>query len=485
MLTKPPIPTIAEEISREIVTLFGARLDAVLLYGSSRVNETFWDLDMVVLIKEKTSPLDDLSDLQTIQQKYSEQTLDLQLFYPEESSFPDLFSLDAHGAFFIHILAEATPLYGKNPFAKDAPREDVVITSLINRIQRYVFQARQEYLGGGRHNKDRNPEYHAKHIERVMLDLLLLIGEDLSKITANTSDISKVFRRCFPDVLNEEDWRILTERTPDDIAIFMALYEKIYTVALFSAQSMLPGTSRSPSRMTYKGIVCEYLLPEKPTSTAIIVLDGLPRKPELSEFLAVLASWGYAAFFPRLTGTWESAGVFLDHDPTRDVIDLAHGLKDGIALHDTNMAAYDKVVVIGASFGGLVALCAGFDEAIAHVIALSPPLRMSDVPKVETLFAYLETTFPMAYRCTTTDWEKLLTGKWLDLSRFMDDKSINAKKYSIVTGTYDKTIPPDTTTTFCASTGIRLEEIPTGHLSLHKDRRLVRPRLRALLSEIG
>jgi predicted nucleotidyltransferase len=74
-------PRIAEAITDDIRTAFGDALQAVLLYGSARTGKTYWDLDMLVVLAQKDNPVRDLERLRAIRNDYTEQTLDLQLFY--------------------------------------------------------------------------------------------------------------------------------------------------------------------------------------------------------------------------------------------------------------------------------------------------------------------------------------------------------------------------------------------------------------------
>ncbi|MFA6077624.1 MAG: hypothetical protein WC724_01245 [Candidatus Paceibacterota bacterium] len=118
------------------------------------------------------------------------------------------------------------------------------------------------------------------------------------------------------------------------------------------ASRILP--SREKERLqcgSIDDVVFEYCLPEN-YNLAIIVLDGLPRTPELLSFLNLLCSWGYAAFYPRLKGTWESGGEFLDHNPAEDIRKLAHSLKSGVVLQGKNFNV-NRVLVLGSSLGGV------------------------------------------------------------------------------------------------------------------------------------
>src|SRR3989344_857558 len=157
------IPEVALKIRDLVVEKFRPNLTSVLLYGSSKSGGDFWDIDFLIILKKNRLKLDDLNQFKEIAKKFTDLTLDLQFMYEKEVKSPDTFSLDAHGAFFTKILKRATSLYGSNPFLDFEPTRRQLLVSLVTRIQRYLFHARQDYIIGGRHNKDRNPKYHQKH----------------------------------------------------------------------------------------------------------------------------------------------------------------------------------------------------------------------------------------------------------------------------------------------------------------------------------
>lgn len=468
-------PIVIDSISKKLVQYFKNNLSSIILYGSSQEKNDFWDLDLIVILKKKDSVINDLLFLKKITHEFGEETLDLQLFYSEEISSAEMFSLDAHGAFFSKILASATVLYGENPFSYMVPGHEAVVTSLINRIQRYVFQARQEYLGRGRHNKDNNPLYHQKHLRRALFDLMFMYTS-----CVDDKHAEKLFREYFPAGLSSDDW-IFLESESDDIVKYIALYEKIYNIAIESAHILLPRERKRLQRESINDVVFEYCLPEN-YSLAIIVLDGLPRTPELSSFLNLLCSWGYAAFYPRLKGTWESGGEFLDHNPAEDIQKLAHSLKSGIVLQGKNFKV-DHVLVLGSSFGGLVALNTSLSEDITSVIALSPVYSMSEVSGIETLDSFIKEVFSDAYRYSNQNWKKLLNDELISFDMLSKDPMFNPSKCTVVAGEEDNQVKISELSTICKKYGITTHKLPIGHLSFHKDITTIRPLLYKLIKE--
>jgi|CXWL01.1.fsa_nt_gi hypothetical protein len=229
------VPEVATRIAERLSSSFGGKLFGVLLYGSSQWSPEFWDLDIVVILKAGVLELEALQILRNIQKEFEEHALDLQLLYLTEIVNPNTFSLDVHGAFFSKILERAMVLRGNNPFIGLVPNREIFLISLVTRIQRYIFQARQEYIGGGRYNKDRNPEYHKKHVMRAMFDVLLMTNKWIE-----TGEIISLFTRTFPHSLTRTELAILSSGS-DKIEDHMILYEKVYAVAMQEIQRLLKG----------------------------------------------------------------------------------------------------------------------------------------------------------------------------------------------------------------------------------------------------
>lgn len=222
-------PEIAVKIKNSIVKKLKKNLSSILLYGSSKQKKDFWDIDFLVILKDNHFKLNDLNELKKIAKEFSGFTLDLQFVYIKELKSPNVFSLDAHGAFFSRILKRATVLYGDNPFLDFEPSRKQLLVSLVTRIQRYLFHARQEYILGGRHNKDRNPLFHQKYVIRSMFDLLMMNKEWLENY-----EVKILIQRKYPNVFSEKDWEILLSNS-DNIEHYILLYEKVYDLALKEA----------------------------------------------------------------------------------------------------------------------------------------------------------------------------------------------------------------------------------------------------------
>lgn len=464
----------AENIAHAIIKLFGNRLDCILQYGSTLQDKEPFDLDMLIVLHDKNSMDTDRENLRLIVQQHNTITLDLQLMYADEIDSPEYFSLDAHGAFFVHILKSAKTLYGTNPFLKRNPTERAEKMSLAQRIQRYLFQARHEFIHESRSVKDKNPNYHRKHVHRTLVDLILLIE-------GNYND-DNIIERLSKHATNDEYVIIENALISDTVSIdsYIAAYEVLYSIALKYTHDVIPASNDTRiSRSLHEDIAFEYI--RNASDTAVILLDGIPRVPELSDTMRMIASHKYDVFFPRLKGSWESTGTFFESDPSKDIASFARALKDGLRI-DNELCTYTRVAVVSSSFGGMISLRVGLEPAVDSVIAFSPVYDFAEVPHVDTLGMYIKTAFPGAYRGSIESFEKLLADPTMKFKEIMKDQNFNPAKYTIIGGISDPQIDYNTLKELSAHAGVRFETLPIGHISLHKDIGIVRPTILRFLN---
>lgn len=167
-------------------------------------------------------------------------------------------------------------------------------------------------------------------------------------------------------------------------------------------------------------IVTEFLPPRSGNgSTAIIFCDGCPSVPSKRSVLEYWSKRGFWVFHPRYKGTWESAGKFLDHDPTEDILEVARTVRSG-ELVSTRTRSGDKVpqpsikrvIVVGASFGGAVALLSSLHSEIDKAVAISPVIDWStevtnSLEPLSDLKAFIRKGFGEAYRFLDSDFDRL------------------------------------------------------------------------------
>ena len=188
-----------------------------------------------------------------------------------------------------------------------------------------------------------------------------------------------------------------------------------------------------PLRTWFKNeILTEFFPPylgdeNKISNKVIIFCDGAPGVPGSPRLLKYWSKKGYWVFRPRYRGTWESKGVFLEKDPTQDVIDIIDELDKPIR-DEWNKIDYKcsvkEIFVIGKSFGGPAAVFASRDKRVKKVVAMSPVIDWRAPSEDEPLEEWpdmVERSFGMGYRATPEIWKKLQSGEFYNPMLHVDE----------------------------------------------------------------
>jgi pimeloyl-ACP methyl ester carboxylesterase len=182
--------------------------------------------------------------------------------------------------------------------------------------------------------------------------------------------------------------------------------------------------------------------------------------------------------FPRYRGTWESEGVFLLRSPVRDIEDLFfHLLKDGniteLYGNRTFKINTKNLILVGASFGGAVALCAATTPAVKKVIALSPVVDWKNYAGSKTpqamshLKRFLRNGFGEAYRFDVSGWEKFERGKLFNPPQKIAPAV--AKKIIIVQDNADTAVSPERVAEYAKAEKIKIKKTKGyGHISFSR-----------------
>lgn len=164
-------------------------------------------------------------------------------------------------------------------------------------------------------------------------------------------------------------------------------------------------------------IIAEILPPKKESHKVLIILSGMPSTPCKKNLLQYWSKKGYWAVYPRYRGTWESQGTFLEYSPVKDVIDILDDFtthkKDLWTGDEFNLPEKPDFYLLGASFGGAVALLSAADPRIKKVVALTPVTDFSypsEGEPIEHFPKQVAAAFGDAIRATTDTWKKLQEG---------------------------------------------------------------------------
>ncbi|MCX6813496.1 MAG: hypothetical protein NTV77_03425 [Candidatus Azambacteria bacterium] len=447
-----------DEFVKIIKQKFSNNLRSVLFYGSAKEGAEFNDFDIIVILQNKINPLSDLSLLKEIKNQEAG-NIDLQLIYSEEIFHPSMFSLDTHGSFILKILKNAKVLEGENPFTNFEPESKDLKRSVLAKIQYYIFRARQAFMGYEIYSKDKGSNFHQKRILLAIQDILFYDNVVLEE------NILNQFKRRYPSIFTDNELIILSDKSDASLGTVIPMYEKLYSLALIKAKKEALDIKK-PLWWKKGDIFIEYLLPDGDQNKTIILCDGLPGIPYQRELMNEFMARGYAIFFPRYKGTWESGGNFLEVSPAEDINEICNALSLGADINGKQFKA-SFLVLLGASFGGAVALSAAANKNVEKVIALSPVTDFTKTPSMDSLGEFLKNMFSGAYRFDDKNWKLLAMGKLLNPVNFYTSEL--GKKIIIFGGANDKDITPQALCEFCDKFSIVFNlESDIGHISFSK-----------------
>lgn len=219
-------------------------------------------------------------------------------------------------------------------------------------------------------------------------------------------------------------------------------------------------------------IVAEFLPPEGESSRAIILCNGMPSVPDKEAVMRFYSERGFWVFFPRYRGSWESDGRFLAQSPHIDVLDVVETLTSDTAIvslwdGEKYTQEFEKIYVLGASFGGAAAILASIDTRVDKAVALSPVVDWT-VESPDEPFDHLKhftgEAFGRAYRFDDDDFDRLKTGDVYNPTNHIDD--IDSNKLLIIYTADDRIVTPAPTDDFVAQTDCKSHKFPDGgHLS--------------------
>lgn len=450
----------AKIFAEEIVSALGLNVHAVLLYGST-VDGYGYDIDLLVILDQKQDVLGDTQKLRAIRENYSDVKLDLQLLYLEELVPENSFSLDAHGAFIVSVLKSAITLFGTNPFLAMEPDALCVASDALQKIQYYIFRARQAAFGCGVLHKDTNPDLHRKKLKKIMQDILLANG-----MSVKSDEIEKKFFALHTTVFNQQEMDLFTSDQSLEILEALPLYERLYHFALGYIPTILfPKTKPALSR--FGDIVFEFLPAKISSERFVILCEGMPSIPSRRELMQSLSDFGWNVLYPRYRGTWESPGNFLEQSPRGDIQQLCDVLVDGLDVRH-KMYRAERISIIGSSFGGGVALTLADHPNVSRVIALSPIVDFkASEPILHSLKLFLQNMYPGAYRFSEQDWARMSDGELLQPINHMDSDTV--KKIHLFGGGLDPEILIGDLRAFSKRVNVPLVVYPEqSHLSFSK-----------------
>ena len=220
------------------------------------------------------------------------------------------------------------------------------------------------------------------------------------------------------------------------------------------------------STSQYKNLFFTYVLSENNRAFGtIILLDGLPSNPSSkNNLIKRLSVQNYDIFFPRYEGTWESTGEFLKRSPSVSIAEFIKALKIGINIENKKYIA-KKIFILGASFGGGIALDIVDKNIVDKVCAISPVISFTKVDGINTLEGYLKTEHEKDYRFNSFNWSRLLNNKIWNLEK---GNIKYPNKILIVAGKNDTTVKKRDVINFSNKNKIEMSLYDFGHITVGK-----------------
>lgn len=203
--------------------------------------------------------------------------------------------------------------------------------------------------------------------------------------------------------------------------------------------------------------------PNKLMKSAILILPGLPASLKEFEFIKQKDTRKFFKEFDIFYIIYpgypsNKCGIFLQSNPSKLVDDFVYYLK--------KIKKYEKVYVIGSSFGGSLIL---YLNNADKIISISPVVdwknlyKTTDEQNYETLKLYLVNH---GYRISNKGWQLLKTGK---MFKNPTKKLLKNKSLIIIYGSKDQEIDLENLKRLIAQSGISFIEVKTKeHLSLRK-----------------
>ncbi len=434
---------IALEITEKAKQHFKSNLYCVLLYGSSiSAKRKPNDIDLIVILKERETK-EDLKFFREKINKY-EREIDLQILNTIDIKSKH-FSHDSHGEFIVLFLKLAKVLYGKNPFLEINTDYSRQVTSIIQKMQYYYFKAKKIQANAPLDMDNKLYNHHRKKLLLLLCDFYLAYSGNL----------------IYPDSLNDlkKIVSILNENLNDDeLEFLLGKNEKfgwdeifsLYQLFYFKAIDILEPKTEILNSNIENIFVRNYLLKQK-SKINVIIVSGCPSDYNESEIVLFLNIRGFDVTSFHYSGTGLSIGNCFD-SPISDLLKIVNSNKD----------KYESQIIIANSYGGFPSLfLANKLENVQKIIAISPVIDFLKLKNYITLPKYLTEERRSEYRFKEDDMLSFMNKTKLGVIE-------DSHKIKIIHGCYDDQIQIEDVENFCNDTGIELDVLLTGHLSLNK-----------------
>lgn len=214
-----------------------------------------------------------------------------------------------------------------------------------------------------------------------------------------------------------------------------------------------------------KDIVAEFAVPtsekQRAQGRVAILCQGAPGMPGKSSLMDFLARKGFYVVLPRYRGTWESAGKFLETDPTEDVREVLEAVhKPLVSLYEETAYQFPKnpkIYIFSSSFGGSAGLLLSGHKKVERVVAFSPVTdwrAQSDTEPLPTMNTFTKLVYGEGYRLSKKGWMKLAKGDFFNPITAL--QKIKGSKILIFHAKDDDVVPLSASELFADDSGATL-----------------------------
>jgi len=204
------------------------------------------------------------------------------------------------------------------------------------------------------------------------------------------------------------------------------------------------------NKLKYGKFIADSFYLEKHAKKVIVFCQGIPGISSYEEMAREYVKEGFIFIHPKYIGSWESFGEFHIKNCRDSIIDFVNALFDKKVKtifgqqFDLN---FDKAFILGHSFGGSVALCAGADLNVDGIIAISPVINYRKHAKesfkeedLSGLFDLMKAGFSNVYRnFKREEWEEFCKSGF-DLNAIDYIEKLKNKKIFLIHGNKDKSV---------------------------------------------
>ncbi|MFA5071025.1 MAG: hypothetical protein WC511_01485 [Candidatus Pacearchaeota archaeon] len=157
----------------------------------------------------------------------------------------------------------------------------------------------------------------------------------------------------------------------------------------------------------YKDIFFESLTYDEPRDT-ILILEGFPSNGTDKKTIELLHSLGYNVFWPHYSGTYQSDGIFLSHNPVIELSGFIENMLSGefVNLWDMSVKKFGikKLFLFGGSFSGAICMGLATLQKFDQVLLFSPVLDYSshnqngDEQNIDDLLPFVKRAYKHIFR---------------------------------------------------------------------------------------